>query len=632
MVTYGQEFAAIDIPILTTTGYYDGGQVGALYTFTEHFKHNPKADHYFLIGPYTHFGAQGRPEEVVRGYRIDPVARIDIVELRYQWFDFVFRGGKKPDLLRDRVNFQVLGANEWRHAPSVAAMSPRLERYHLGAERDGARFRLTEAKPEGGSFIDQLVDLADRKDADVEASYDILDPRLETRNSLVFATPPFERPAEVSGRFSGNLDFIVNKKDLDISVDLYEQLPSGEYFQLAVTPAYLGRASYAKSRTERRLLTPGRKHSIEFRSERLVSRQLQAGSRLVMVLGVPRSTEMQINYGTGKDVSDESMEDAKEPLRIQWLTSSYLDLPISAAKNKLPPEAVQALRAPGKVILYSLEPWATPSAGEATLQRFKVLGRTELDRNQVVKAIAELEAAVAGWDGMKAACFDPRHALRLTAKGHTYDFLLCYACHNLYVYRDEELLGTSGAAGSPKVLNGLLSAAGIPLSTSDSEEDRAAQRKVFEAAEARWRSAMPKSVLPLWDEVRQVQFAPDLKPLRDALAEELPDPHRRILRLFAWFGSGAGPWSGFPGYELIPEELLLDFPTPDLVAAAESENLSESQLEGAARLFGGWDFGQRRPEDLKTLPATLKKRLLDHALKSTDQDKLGRARRAFAGS
>jgi hypothetical protein len=34
----------------------------------------------------------------------------------------------------------------------------------------------------------------------------------------------------------------------------------------------------------------------------------------------------QINYGTGKDVSDESMADAGEPLSISWANDSYLDL------------------------------------------------------------------------------------------------------------------------------------------------------------------------------------------------------------------------------------------------------------------------------------------------------------------
>ena len=54
MVPFASGFAKIDIPILTTTGYYDGGQVGALYALTEHERYNPAAEHYLVIGPYDH--------------------------------------------------------------------------------------------------------------------------------------------------------------------------------------------------------------------------------------------------------------------------------------------------------------------------------------------------------------------------------------------------------------------------------------------------------------------------------------------------------------------------------------------------------------------------------------------------
>lgn len=296
-------------------------------------------------------------------------------------------------------------------------------------------------------------------------------------------------------------------------------------------------------------------------------------------------------------------------------------------ENKLPPEAEQALRAPGKVTLYSLEPWDEPTPSDKTLQNVKVLGRTELDREQGATAIAEFKSAVSGWDGLIAACFDPRHALRVKAKAHTYDFLLCYECHQLYIYRDDKLLTTLGAAGSPKVLNGLLSAAKVPLSTS--AEKIAAHEREAEAAEARWREAMPKSIQPLWGDAMRMEVNPDVAPLRAALAQEIPDARQRILALFAWYGSGEGPWSGFPSYEEVADRLLLEYPTPDLIAAAETETLTEPQLEGAARLFGGWTFGQNRPADRKALPDALKKKLLDHSLKSTDNDKIRRARNAF---
>jgi len=51
----------------------------------------------------------------------------------------------------------------------------------------------------------------------------------------------------------------------------------------------------------------------------------------------------------------------------------------------------------------------------------------------------------------------------VTAQGHTYDFLICYACQTLEIYRDGRNLTTLHLAGSPKVLNQLLRDAKIPL-------------------------------------------------------------------------------------------------------------------------------------------------------------------------
>ena len=49
LVPNRQEFAKIDIPVLTTTGYYADGGMGALYYFTEHHRHDPRANHTLLL-------------------------------------------------------------------------------------------------------------------------------------------------------------------------------------------------------------------------------------------------------------------------------------------------------------------------------------------------------------------------------------------------------------------------------------------------------------------------------------------------------------------------------------------------------------------------------------------------------
>jgi hypothetical protein len=59
-----------------------------------------------------------------------------------------------------------------------------------------------------------------------------------------------------------------------------------------------------------------------------MSHRLRAGSRLVMVLQIVKGPGQQLNYGTGKDVSEETSADAGRPLRIRWYGDSYIELPV----------------------------------------------------------------------------------------------------------------------------------------------------------------------------------------------------------------------------------------------------------------------------------------------------------------
>ena len=130
----------------------------------------------------------------------------------------------------------------------------------------------------------------------------------------------------MSGLFSGHLDLIANKRDFDFSLQLYEHTVDGKYLMLA---PYWARASFVGDLEHRHLLIPGARTVLDFTSARLMSRRVAAGSRIVLVLSVLRNPGQQINYGTGRDVSDETIADAGAPLVIQWHTGSYIDLPVA---------------------------------------------------------------------------------------------------------------------------------------------------------------------------------------------------------------------------------------------------------------------------------------------------------------
>ncbi|HDS1578232.1 TPA: CocE/NonD family hydrolase [Stenotrophomonas maltophilia] len=333
MVPYGDDFNDIRIPVLTITGYYDDGQISALQYVKDHLRHRPDADHALLIGPYDHGGAQSavKPMEL-RGYEVDATAQFDTPALTFQWLDHVLRGAPRPALVPARINYQLMGANAWGHAPSLEAAAGRYRRYHLSPARApaGDYYRLQEAPSRPGQ-LQQTVDLADRSTQrhgyypfPIMAAQDTPD------TALSFVSEPFNQPMDMVGSFSGDLKVRINKRDFDFTVTLYELLADGRTMQLSY---YMGRASHVRDPTTRQLLQPGQWTQLPFDRTRMVARRMAVGSRLLAKVDVLMDPMHQVNHGTGGDVSDESVADAGAPLRVEWHSDSVLAIPLRPANG-----------------------------------------------------------------------------------------------------------------------------------------------------------------------------------------------------------------------------------------------------------------------------------------------------------
>ena len=88
-----------------------------------------------------------------------------------------------------------------------------------------------------------------------------------------------------------------------------------------------GGKARAKS-SKRQLLQPGKVETININHTFITSKQLQKGSRIIITIGANKSPAWQVNYGTGKDVSDQTIKDAAVPLQIKWYNSSWVKLPV----------------------------------------------------------------------------------------------------------------------------------------------------------------------------------------------------------------------------------------------------------------------------------------------------------------
>lgn len=326
MAPYGKEFAQINIPVLAFDGYYNDSQNSSLYYVRELQKYNPQTPVYVIIGPYGHFGTQVGGELNLYDYKVDSTAIINIKKITYQWFDYILKNGTKPAMLKDKINYEVMGANEWRSASSLDKMANGFLKMYLTDSKSGNFYALNPKKPVQKKYLYQEVNFADRQAQNNEYYPDpIIRKEIDTSNGFIFISEPLKESMLINGSFLGEIKASINKKDMDIGVTLYEVMPNGDYFHLSY---FLGRASYAKDIAKRNLLKPNEIESILFSNTHLVSKQLSKGSRLLVVINVNKNPFSQLNYGTGKEVSDETIEDAKEPLKVKWYNDSYVKIPI----------------------------------------------------------------------------------------------------------------------------------------------------------------------------------------------------------------------------------------------------------------------------------------------------------------
>ncbi len=336
MSPYREDYARIKMPVLTIAGYY--GDSTAIGYFNEFQRYNPGAQSYLVAGPWDHFGSQGRIKPgVVRGYHIDAAAQIDTWKLTFEWFDFVMRGKPRPALVQDRVNVEVMGENRWRYVPSLDDLGKPVRFYLTTTRTSPSGYLLSTTTPKtigGARALRQEVNLADRTTMTNDSyPYLILGKKLDRSDGYTFITPPFPRSEEVSG-LDGVVHLRVNKRDLDVGLALYEMLPDGQLFQLTY---YTERASYAADMSTRHLLNPGAETTVPFEQDYLFSRLIAKGNRLLLTVNVNKNAFAEINYGTGKDVSTEDIHDAAAPLRVDWLTGSYIRLRLHDPEGAIPP-------------------------------------------------------------------------------------------------------------------------------------------------------------------------------------------------------------------------------------------------------------------------------------------------------
>ena len=317
-----EEYAKITVPILTITGDYDGDQPGAMSYYREHMQfgsQQAKQNHYLIIGPWDHAGTR-TPAKEVGGLTFGEASMLDLNQLHKQWYDWTLKHGARPDFLKKRVAYYVIGpgAENWKYADDLETIASEHRRFYLASTSSQAgdvfHSGILSSAPQSSPADRFSYDPRDLRPAELEKdeikNY-ITDQRYALNlfgNGVVYHSEAFSEPTEITGYVKLSVWMAMDVPDTDFTANLYEILPDGTSVELTSDSL---RARYRQSVTEEKFITPGEITRYDFEGFTWFSRRVSQGSRLRLVLNCPNTIYLEKNYNSGGVVANESGKDAR---------------------------------------------------------------------------------------------------------------------------------------------------------------------------------------------------------------------------------------------------------------------------------------------------------------------------------
>ena len=339
------EYKNVKIPILTITGYYDGDQLGALRYYKEHLEFGEKQftkEHYLIIGPWDHAGTRS-PKRNIAGIEFSENSIIDMNKLHLQWYNWIIRKQQKPEILKDKVVYYLMGKEEWKSAPNLSSISKKSLSFYLNSNSGKAndifnsgflQTKSSDSQPDkyiynpcDTRFSNLEFDSRDKYLTDQKEAYNLFGA------GLIYHSPPFEKMIEFTGEISFTGYFSMNVLDTDIYVSLSEILPDGN--QIFLTSDYI-RARYRDSLLKENFIIPHKIEEFNFNKFTFFSRLISKGSRLRLLIKAPNSIYVQKNFNSGENVVTENAKNSKIAEVILYHNHKYpsvLKLPIVEEYN-----------------------------------------------------------------------------------------------------------------------------------------------------------------------------------------------------------------------------------------------------------------------------------------------------------
>jgi hypothetical protein len=149
---------------------------------------------------------------------------------------------------------------------------------------------------------------------------------------------------------------------------------------------------------------------------------------------------------------DKKREELKEKLkRIERQFGKNEDEEVRGKKNIA--AIVKVLKAADQMMVYRIDPLtrlkkaadpdAEPKKDAKYFHEYEILAESKVEKAEKRKEIVTFIGEEMHWsEFLKALCFIPRHGVSVKSGKETWDFVICFQCEQMRVYRDGESLLT----------------------------------------------------------------------------------------------------------------------------------------------------------------------------------------------
>jgi uncharacterized protein len=343
-----EDYAAIDIPSLAFSGWFDGTLPGTVEHFVQMRRHSPARERQFLvIGPWEHMSAPDgghsvfldyAPVRNVGGFTFPGHAFLPGREITRQFFDWCL--AERGEFEHPPVRLYLTGSDRWLELDHYPPADARFRSLYLAPAEDGvpsgsvpAAGRLQWDRPEVPSAAEYVYDpTADLPDFALElatAGPIDLSPLLTRDDGLVYLSAPLEVPLTVVGDVTLVLHAVTDAQDTDWIARLEDVAPDGTAIKLGSGKAAVLRARYRHGFDREVLVEPGRPEqmTLEFFA---IAHTFGPGHRLRLSIRSSGFPWFSLNPNTGEPIATDvsTPRPARQTVLHGQGQGSHLRLPV----------------------------------------------------------------------------------------------------------------------------------------------------------------------------------------------------------------------------------------------------------------------------------------------------------------